>query len=397
MRSSEFSSRSPGRLEPTTFVEHLWRSGRLETKTDSGVGFVPDARPPSVPARELVGDVLESLLRAERNLSQLEGAAHRLENPHLLVGIFKQREAILSSRIEDTFASAEELALFDYAPDSLKERDQVREVRNYVRALEHGLASDLPICLRLMREMHKILLRDTKRPGVAPGEFRQTQNAIGAGSSFSRAKFVPPPPQFVDPAMNELEQFLNNDDTELPRLVRFGLAHYQFEAIHPFLDGNGRLGRLLITLSICRHGQLTQPLIYVSGYFEQHREEYCDLLYRVSTDGVWTEWLEFYLEAVASQSKDALDRADRLVGLQTDYHRRVREKRASALLSDLVDRLFVSPSITVADAQRVLNCTPQTAGNHVRRLVQKHILVEATGRRHGRVFVAPEILDLIYE
>jgi len=396
MDKSAFTKKSPGQLKPTTFTETKWRRDHWESEQTRGYGFVPDPLPPKINPSELLVDLYGPIVDAERNLSLLEGTARRLPNPHLLVGVFSRREAILSSAIEDTFASAEELALFDFDPSTVDNRDPAREVSNYVKALEHGLNSKLPICLRLIREMHALLLQGVNRQDVTPGEFRNTQNAIGPkGCAFKQARFVPPPPDFIPSCLDRLEQFINAQDTQLPRLVRFALIHYQFEAIHPFLDGNGRLGRLLVTLMICRQGQLTQPLVYVSGYFEQHREVYYDLLYRVSVEGVWTQWVQFFLVAVATQANDAVDRADRLLDLQADLHQRVRRKQSSALLPKLIDELFMSPAVTLAKAQRVLDCSTQTASNLIGRLVEHDILVEATGRRHGRVFVCRQILDLI--
>lgn len=396
MRARVFTRGSPGRLEPTTVVEHEWREGRPKAKRVRGLGFVPDPLPPSIALGELLEATYPRLIAAERNLSQFEGSAKRLPNPHLLLGVFSRREAILSSRIENTFASAEELALFEGGSRSGDARDQVREVRNYVSALEHGLDSPLPICLRLIREMHERLLQGVDSPASAPGRFRNSQNAIGADRSFADAKFVPPPPQYVDKCLSDLERYIHRED-ELPRLIRFGLIHYQFETIHPFLDGNGRIGRLMVALMMCREAQLTRPFVYVSGFFEQHRDRYYDLLFRVSTEAVWLEWLEFFLEAVATQAEDALARSDRLLSLRAEYHKRVRQKRASALLPRLVDELFARPAITVSAAEKMLGCTAQSATNLIMKLVEKKILVEATGRSYGRVFLSRDIVQLIKE
>ncbi len=398
MDTKAFSSRSPGRLEPTIFTELSWEEELPRSRKCQGFGFVPDPLPPKIDPGELLVDLYPKIIGAERSLSLLEGTARRLPNPHLLVGVFSRREAILSSAIENTFASAEQLALFDFDPSAVAvdDRDPVREVSNYVRALEHGLNSELPICLRLIREMHEKLLQGVSQSGSQPGEFRESQNAIGPeGCSFEQARFVPPPPSFVLDGLTQLEAFMNAEDTKLPRLVRFGLIHYQFEAIHPFQDGNGRLGRLLVTLMLCRQGQLTKPLVYVSGYFEQHRKAYYDLLYRVSTEEVWGDWLSFFLEAVNAQAQDAVNRADRLLNLQMNLRNRVRQKRSSALLPRLIDELFRSPAITLARAQKTLECTPQTASNLIQRLVKHNVLVEATGRKRSRVFVCPQILELI--
>ena len=381
------------------FTETVWQDGKWEAREFCGQGFVPDPLPPvSLDINGLLIDLWPAIVEAERSLSRLEGTARRLPNPHLLTGAFSHREAILSSAIENTFASAEQIVLLDLQPSAIadQDRDPVQEVSNYVRALHHGLTTELPVCLRLIREMHAILLDKIERQDVQPGQFRTAQNAIGTkGRPFPEARFVPPPPAFLDTCMANLERYMNAQDTTTPRLVRFALIHYQFEAIHPFADGNGRLGRLLVTLLTCRQGQLTQPLVYLSGYFEKNRDSYYDHLYRISTEGTWRPWIEFFLQAVITQAADAIDRADRLIDLQTQFHEKVRKKRASALLPRLVDHLFSSPAVTVAGVKRVLDCSTQTATNHVNRLVDAGILTEVTGSSYGRVFVCPQIAKLI--
>ncbi len=395
MRPEDFASESPGRLEPTEFDERAG-SGPGGVRRVRGVGFVPDSLPPkSLRRDELLDALYDPLMTAERSLSLLEGCGRNLKNPHLLIGPFVRREARLSSAIENTFASAEQLALFEFDPSTVDNRDEVREVYNYVRALEHGLRSKLPVCIRLIQEMHGILLDGIRRPNVRPGRFRDTQNAIGReGGSFADARYVPPPAAHMRDSMHQFEQYIHEDD-HLPRLVRFALIHYQFEAIHPFDDGNGRLGRLLIPLLLCEQGQLTKPLVYVSGYFEQHRQQYYDLLLRVSTHGDWLAWIHFFLEALHVQAEDAILRADRLNTLRESYYDALQTKRASATLMRIVDMLFERPSLTISEvADRVgINYSP--ASTAVGRLVERRILVEATGRRKNRVYVAPEILKVI--
>ncbi len=321
-----------------------------------------------------------------------------MENPHLLTGIFSQREAILSSKIEDTYASATQIKLIDVDPSLLKtdrQRNDAREVRNYVRALNHGLGSNLPICLRLIREMHEILLEGVAGRGVQPGKFRESQNHIGGGGSFVQARFVPPPPRYLQTLLHDFEAYCHVEQSPIPRLARFAMLHYQFETIHPFLDGNGRIGRLLITLMLCEQAQLAKPLVYVSGYIDQNREEYYDLLHRVSTRGEWLAWIRYFLRALSTQAADALNRTDRLIDLQTRFQQAVREKRASALLPKLIDHLFMSPVITVSEAAQACGCTPQNASQLLGRLLSKGIVEEITGRASNRVFQAPAIVNLI--
>lgn len=394
MRPEEFSVNSPGRLEKASFREV--RPGGTYKETH-GWAFVPNPLPPDIERATIILDAHDHLIRAERALSLLEGVASQIENPALLTNTLMQREARLSSAIENTFASAQEMALFELDPLSLKDRnpDEVREVNNYFRALQHGFHSKLPICQRLVLEMHEILLSGLVRKAGNVGKFRNTQNAIGrAGASFDSAKFVPPPPQFVQSSLANWEKYVNTE-SPIPRLIRFAIAHYQFETIHPFDDGNGRIGRLLISLQLADQAQLSKPFVYVSGYFEKNRSDYYDLLNEVSTKGNWTRWILFFLEAVATQADDTATRATQLTKLRESFHARVREKRASALLPRVVDELFWYPALTVARVKELTGLTPAPAGALVQRLVQKKILIEATGRRSHRVFVAPEILQII--
>jgi Fic family protein len=395
MHPADFNASSPGRLEPTVFTERFPTEQGWEARQVNGVGYVPHDLPPDIDLGGWLADLYPGIVAAERELSLLEGTARRLHNPHLLTGVFAQREAILSSAIEDTFASAEELALLDLSPADLDDRDSAQEVANYVRALNHGLTSKLPICLRLIRELHEVLLQDVGRQGIQPGQFRKTQNAIGASRSFADAKFVPPPPAFVPPLLDNLESYLNQKDGQFPRLVRFALTHYQFETIHPFLDGNGRVGRLLITLLLCEQGQLTKPLVYVSGFFERRRSEYYERLLRVSTHGEWVPWIEFFLEAVATQARDAVERADRLLDLQAEMKAAVQEKKASSLLPVMIDALFQNPYVTAQRVQQTCDCSTQTAWNLIRKLEKKNILREITQRGRNKVYEARRVTDLI--
>jgi Fic family protein len=312
------------------------------------------------------------------------------------MGPLWRREAQLSSKIENTIAPARDVALFDLEPEVVERRDDALEITNYIRALRYGLDSPLPICLRLIREMHEVLMHDVPRMRGRAGVFRREQNAIAPEKTpFARATFVPPPPAFLDECLGNLEQYINNENDTLPRLVRIALVHYQFETIHPFEDGNGRLGRLLIGLQLCRDVQLSKPLVYVSGYFERHRSEYYRLLKAVSTHGVWLDWFRFFFDAVSSQAQDALIRAGSLNSLRMRYHDLVREKRASANLPALVDMLFQRPAVRVSDVAARFDVTAGSAGKLVDRLVDRGILVEATGRLSHRIYVAPAILHII--
>jgi len=397
MRYDDFrKGATPGRLEPTTFMERRYGETGQELREVSGYGYVPDDLPAGITKALVAAEVQDLLLAAERNLSQLEGLAQFIDNPGLLMGPFAQKEARHSSAIENTFASEQQLALFDLDPTAVEasRRPDVQEVNNYLRALRFGFQSEKPIGLNLVREMHRILLTGATRVTGRPGEFRTTQNAIGDPTApFADAKFVPPPPSHVMECFSALEKYIHAE-SDLPRLVRFAIIHYQFECIHPFDDGNGRLGRLLIALQLCKQAQLSLPLVYISGFLERHRDDYYALLYRVSADGAWLTWIRFFLSGVATQAEDTLERAKRLLALRTEYQERVRRKRASAMLPAVVDELFARPAITVAHVAKIANMKANSAGKLVKQLVEHGIVREVTGRERHRVYLAEGILAL---
>lgn len=355
--------------------------------------FLPHPLPPTL---DLAPSLITILSQADRALGRLAGIGQSLPNPHLLIGPFVRREAVLSSRIEGTRASLSDLLLFEAAPNVSPPVQDVREVSNYIRALDHGLArrASLPISLRLLREMHALLMEGVGH-GAAPGEFRRSQNWIGPpGSALATATYVPPPPDEMTPALGALERYLHAPST-LPPIVRLALIHYQFEAIHPFLDGNGRIGRLLITLLLCLDGLLPAPLLYLSAFFEKNRAEYYRGLLRVSREAAWTDWVEFFVRGVAEQSLDAVRRADRLLALQKDYRERLLTARVSASTLQLADTLFAHPGLSVGQAAKTLAVTPRAAQAIIDRLVRIDILRESTGRTRHRVYVAHEIAAVV--
>lgn len=370
------------------------QAGHLVKTPQGFCAFVPA---PLEPELTYGKPLVRVLSEADRALSELAGIARTLPNPHLLIGPFIRREAVLSSRIEGTQASYSDLLYFEAA--NLREREvpDVREVSNYVRALEFGLArlNELPLSLRLIREMHSLLLENVRGDHLTPGEFRRDQNWIGPrGCSLEEATYVPPPVSEMHGCLADLETYLNKP-SELPPLVRLALVHYQFEAIHPFRDGNGRIGRLLITLMLCEERLLPQPLLYLSAYFERNRGEYYQRLLAVSQGSEWAGWLAFFLRAVASQAKDAVLRSDRLLQLRQNYRERLQSTRASALLLQIVDDLFVNPAISNPGISRALEITPRAAQLNIDKLVAAGVVKEATGQRRNRVYVAPEIVAML--
>lgn len=384
MRAEDLTKRANGRVV------------RLGRAAHEGVAFVPAPLPPKV---LWDGQTVSLLSTADRALGRLAGVGQTLPNPHLLIGSFKRREAVLSSRIEGTQASMDDLLLFEAAPTVQPRVPDVLEVWNYVRALEHGLErqKNLPMSKRLMREMHGILLDGVRGQEHTPGEFRRSQNWIGPpGCSLADATFVPPPPSEMCEAIDALEAYLHEPST-LPPLVRLAMIHYQFEAIHPFLDGNGRIGRLMITLLLCMEGILPGPLLYLSAYFERRRSEYYAGLLNVSCDGQWTEWITFFLRGVAEEAMDGVDRATRLLVLRERYREAFHSARSPALLLKLIDELFAAPAMTVARAAEVLCVTPTTARRNIDKLVHSGILRESTGRKRHRVFLADKIISVLNE
>lgn len=355
--------------------------------------------PPPLPPHLVFGDELvASLSAADRSLGLLAGAGEWLPNPHLLIRPFVRREAVLSSKIEGTQASVADLVLFEAAPQASRAHD-VQEVANYVRALELGVEPDrkLPISLRLIRELHRELMTGVRGTHLTPGEFRTSQNWIGPpGCTLVEATYVPPPPDQMRESLDKFERYLHRND-RLPPLVRLALIHYQFEAIHPFLDGNGRVGRLLISLLLHEWKLLPQPLLYLSAYFERERSDYYDLLLRVSREGNWENWLRFFLDGIAEQSVDVVERARRLFALRERYRSALHGPRASSLPLKLVDHLFERPGITVPQAQAFLEISPRAARMIVTKLEELDIVSEVTGRTRNRVYLATGILELIRE
>jgi Fic family protein len=370
--------------------------GRLVRTTQGYSAYVPHPLEPDI---QLDLELVSILSEADRGLSELAGVARTLPNPQLLIGPFVRREAVLSSRIEGTQASLSDLFFFEAANLRKKEVPDVREVSNYVRALEYGLerVSELPLSLRLIREMHERLLAGVRGEHQTPGEFRRSQNWIGPpGCTLTDANYVPPPVKEMKQALYAFEKYLHTP-SRLPPLIRLAMIHYQFEAIHPFLDGNGRIGRLLITLLLCTQSLLPQPLLYLSAFFERHKDDYYRLLLAVSQKGHWENWIRFFLRAVATQARDAIRRSDSLLALWHDYRARMQEARASALLLQLVYELFEYPAITNRRAADRLSITARSAQLNVEKLVEAGILQESTGQQRNRVYVAPEIIRILEE
>lgn len=395
MSPKVFTPQSPGKLVPTQASEEFVSKGQTRTREAKGIAFVPNPLPPPIERARLIDPLYDLLAESERALGMIEGLTSDLEIARLLWSPLIQREAILSSRIENTIATAKEVALYEAGQQPLHQ-DTI-EVANYRRALEHGLESELPLCLRLIKDMHGILLRNVRGENKRPGQIRSVQNWIGSDpSAFAKARFVPPPPgETLDTCLRDLEAFLNSSKHRIPELLAIAMAHYQFEAIHPFADGNGRLGRVLIALSLCKRGSLTKPLVYVSGYFEKNDQRYRDLLLRVSTDGDWESWCRFFLEAVVDQSRDAIERLRRIREIRERIRATLAAENAPGRVFALVDHLIQDPAVTASETARLLEVTAPTARDYIERLVSAGFLQESTGRSYGQVWAAIPVLDII--
>jgi Fic family protein len=370
------------------------RAGRYLVQPGAYHAFIPAPLPPEPPLR-LDGQLLLALSAADLALGRLEGAAAILPNPDLFVSMYVRQEAVLSSQIEGTQASLTDLLQFEAGARGA-ERNDVDEVVNHVRAMNHGLRrlSELPLCLRLIREIHLELLRGVRGQERAPGDFRTTQNWVGAvREPIQRAIFVPPPPDVMTQALNDLERFMHEE--EHPVLIRAGLAHAQFETIHPFLDGNGRVGRLLITFLLCEKSVLSRPLLYLSHFLKRHRQEYYDRLQAVRDDGDWEGWLRFFRGGVLETATQASSTAARILALR-EQNRGVLSSRgrAGGTLLRALDILFDQPVINVPTLARRLSVTFAAANEIAERLVQAGILSETTGQRRNRRFVFQSYLSL---
>jgi Fic family protein len=372
-------------------------SGQLVRTSSDYWAYVPNPLPPDI---QWTSGMVAALSEADRALGELAGLGRSLPNPHLLIRPFLHREAVLSSRIEGTRATLSDLYAYEVAQLQLFELpSDVHEVHNYVQALEYGLdrLQTLPLSLRLIREIHARLLEGVRGELQTPGEFRRSQNWIGSpGCTLNDADYVPPPMDEMHKALHALEGFLYAP-SELPPLIRLGMIHYQFEAIHPFLDGNGRIGRLLMTLLLCGWDLLPEPLLYLSAYFEAHRQDYYNLLLGVSQNGTWQQWLSFFLQGVSAQSQDAMVRARRLQTLRKDYRARFQTARAAARLLQVVDLLFSRPVFTVPELSDALQVNYPTAMRYVNRLVEAEVLREITGQVRNRVYQADGILQALEE
>jgi len=373
-------------------------AGRILRTDRDYYAFVPNPLPPEIQyTKELVNLLSEAALE----LGNLNGIGAMLPNPNLLIIPYVRREAVLSSRIEGTQTSLSELFYFEAQRKEEQKKQakktDVLEVLNYVKAMDYGIKRlrELPLSLRLIREIHGILMKGVRGQHMAPGEFRRSQNWIGpAGCTLNEATFVPPPVNEMNQALGDFEKFLHEREN-FPGLLQCTLIHYQFEAIHPFLDGNGRIGRLLITLFLCERQHLSYPLLYLSAFFEKYRNEYYDRLLAVSQRGEWKEWVRFFLRAVVTQSQDAIKNSQAILKLLEVYKERIHQKRPSGYVLKLLDEIFKNPYISIPCVAQKLKTSYHTAKAAVKKLIEAKILFEITDKFRGKVYCAKELLDLL--
>jgi Fic family protein len=358
--------------------------------------FVPASLPPDPPLA-FDTQLATVLAGAGTALGRLDGVAATLPNPDLFVAMYVRREAVLSSQIEGTQSTLDDVLAFEIDPGRPSLPNDTKEVVNYINAMHYGLSrlDSLPLSLRLLREIHERLMSGTRGANKSPGQFRASQNWIGSGR-LTEATFVPPPPADMRTALGNLERFLH-DSGGLDPLIVCALAHAQFETIHPFLDGNGRVGRLLITFLLCHEKVLQRPVLYLSHYLKQHRASYYDRLMAIRLAGDWEGWLRFFLTGVAEVAREAEQTARQIVQLREDVRQRAQEARMSASSFRLLDRLFEQPLINVNAAAAELDVSYVRANALVRGLCEVGVLSEVTGGSRNRIFRFAPYLDLFAE
>lgn len=367
------------------------RAGHYVQQPQNYKAFVPAPLPPREPELQLDAEMLALLSKADIALGRLDGAAEALPNPDLFVFMYVRKEAVLSSQIEGTQTSLLEVLEFEAEALEPEPNQDLEEVVNYIAALKYGIhrLEDLPVSLRLIKEIHAKLMNGVRGSDKTPGEFRTSQNYIGApGTPLAKARFVPPPPHEMWEALDNLEKFLH-DDAPLPDLIRLGLAHAQFETIHPFLDGNGRVGRLLITFLLCERGILKRPLLYLSHYFKRYKPEYNDRLQAIRDAGAWEGWLKFFLQGVHEVSMEATATARRIMQMREAHRALIVSnlgKRTDRGLR-LLERLYDVPVVTGTSVEKIADLTPPNANALIRSLVDLGLLQEVTGQKRNRRFI----------
>lgn len=381
-------------------MDSTHRSGKYIEQPNGYKAFIPNSLPPE-PEINMDLEMWNLLSQADRALGRLDGSTDALPNPDLFVFMYVRKEAVLSSQIEGTQASLIDVLEFESQALEPDNPQEVAEVVNYIAAVNYGLErlNTLPVSLRLVREIHKILMQEVRGYEREPGEFRRTQNWIGSGGcSLANATYVPPPPHEMSEALNNLENFLH-DTSPVPALIKIGLAHAQFETIHPFLDGNGRTGRLLITFLLCEQNILKRPLLYISHYFKRYRHEYYNYLQSVRDRGNWEDWLKFFLRGVYEVAQEASQTARQIVNMKEEHRQLVLNKmgRRSGNSLTLLEHLYFRPIVSIELVQDIIKLSYPNANTLVKDLCDLGLLEEITGQKRNRVFAYQPYLKVFQD
>ena len=372
------------------------RAGHYISQPQGYKAFIPQPLPPDPPL-SMDQELIDLLSKADRAIGRLDGITDVLPNPDLFIAMYVRKEAVISSQIEGTQSSLIDVLEYEITAGKQKFPNDIGEVVNYVDAMNYGLerVRNLPLSLRLIKEIHSRLLVGVRGQERRPGEFRSSQNWIGPpGCTLKTAEFVPPPPQEMIRAMGEFEKFLY-DESPRPTLITCGLAHCQFETIHPFLDGNGRIGRLLITFLLCERGVLSRPLLYLSHYFKQYRHEYYNCLMSVRNKGDWEGWIKFFLKGIWEVSKEAVETSRDIISLESEHTRLIQEQIRTGKGRNLLELLFRYPIISIPEAKNRLQTAFGTANRLINEFVRLGILKEITARERNRLFAYTKYLDLL--
>ncbi|MBD3231926.1 Fic family protein [Candidatus Dependentiae bacterium] len=373
------------------------RSGQYVSQLRGYKAFIPTNLPP-IPAIKISGEMEQLLKKAELSLANLNGISNALPNIDLFIGMYVKKEALISAQIEGTQASLEDIFEFETGK-KLENINDVEEVVNYIKALNYGIKrlKTLPMSLKLLKELHNILLKGTRGFEKTPGEFRKTQNWIGpAGCNLQTASFVPPPPDEMIKSLGKLELYMHAKKSILPDLVDCALIHYQFETIHPFLDGNGRLGRLLITFYLYWKNILRKPLLYLSYYFKKNRQEYYDRLSMVRTSGNYEQWISFFLTGIIETSESAITDIKKILELKEKHFKlMLKEKISSPNAIVLLNQIFYTPLVSINDVQSLLGISHQAASNLISDFEKIGIVKEITGKKRDKRFIYKKYLQIL--
>ncbi|HJD56162.1 MAG TPA: Fic family protein [Rickettsia endosymbiont of Pyrocoelia pectoralis] len=370
-------------------------SGKIIKTLTGYYSFIPHPLPPML---EWSNELAVSLSKANHVLGMLTRESVQLPNPHLLMRPFITREAVLSSKIEGTSTTLSEMLAKDVDIHVDRHPDDLTEVQNYILALDYGLEriKEFPLSLRLIKEIHEKLMKSVRGSHATPGEFRKSQNWIGSpGCTLNTAKYVPPIPEELMNCLDSFEKFLY--DRMMPSLIHIALCHYQFEVIHPFLDGNGRIGRLLITILLIEHKLLPSPILYLSAFFEATRDEYYKQLCNVSSKGTWNEWLIYFLNGVIVQGLDVLSRAERINALIVKWQIKVGSNRANNIDQEIIKNLAVTPFCTINNISKKFDVAFTTAQRVVNKLEKLGIIVQTSTGKRDKIYCATEILNILEE